>query len=598
MATAHIEARGNGTLKIPCPKCSCTVSRTEEDAVGSIRTCARCGHCTYLDREGKNIEEQGELNSTTHNTTETNPESNPETNPESNPETIPEKTRSAEVLNTAIPEEIQTGMREGEHPEMAGGSQVQDETAGMEPSGQEPEEMEPSGQEPEEMEPSGQERDETEPEEMEPEEMEPAGGGSDVMCPDCGASLDDSSIRRFRRMQLLQCPECRHWNINPEVGGSLDTKDKAIGAVIQANLEGTAGRSMNEEMERLTPEIKAIQQNVPRWIHRYIPPAAAVMKKMWTPTSSPTWEIDAIPLQVRRKTWWFWSITDQMTQYILATGRTGTERMDDALMDQAELISGEMPAAIILGHPNAEKISGLIRYVNQKTDIMSYQKGEENPDSSMVRFREAIQQRFKASVGKMSIESADVVLNQLSLSINLFEECPDTGTTPAENAGLKSPYRDWTDLVVIESNNPPPEESKTGRRPARQQAEKAAAKDEIKPEREADAEAAAAPSGADPAAGTGTGKPDSRSEPEPGNDEHASGNETNQNEETGEPETGEPRAAAFAAENGEITLRELLERLGQQEEEAYRKYLEIVQTREKVEEVIEFLEQEENLAAA
>ena len=55
---------------------------------------------------------------------------------------------------------------------------------------------------------------------------------------------------------------------------------------------------------------------------------------------------------------------------------------------------------------------------------------------------------------------------------------------------------------------------------------------------------------------------------------------------------------AFTGETGEITLRELLERLNQQEEKAHRKYLEIVQAREKVEGVIEFLQQEENLAAA
>ena len=49
----------------------------------------------------------------------------------------------------------------------------------------------------------------------------------------------------------------------------------------------------------------------------------------------------------------------------------------------------------------------------------------------------------------------DQALHAAVLSINLFEECPN-GNTPAENAGIASPYSNWTDLIEQEGRNSPP----------------------------------------------------------------------------------------------------------------------------------------------
>ena len=48
-----------------CPKCNNSVSRMERDILGTTRTCVICGHCAYMDREGRVIDERGKADGET-----------------------------------------------------------------------------------------------------------------------------------------------------------------------------------------------------------------------------------------------------------------------------------------------------------------------------------------------------------------------------------------------------------------------------------------------------------------------------------------------------------------------------------------------------
>ena len=656
-----------------CPKCSCTVSRTEDDAIGSMRICARCGHCTYLDRHGEIIREQedrGKLNNTTDSIMRTGAEpatAEPATAEQAKAEQAKVEQAKAEQAEaeqvtagptTAEPAMAEPAMAEPAAAEPAAAEQAGGmEAGGMEAGGMEAGATETDGisvpgglaigatqgectlevdQETEtEADPEPETAGETDVDKGQDPDMgpDPQAEGQptgeqqpDGVCPDCGEMADAADVKRFRRMTIIQCPNCRNWRINPEADGGLDSRSAVIGAAIQANLQGTTGTRLAQQMERLTGEVKAGQQNLNWWTRRHVMPAVEEYGKLQLPTASRTWEIDVIAIRPGHS---IWSITDQMTQYILATGGSEQDAAPGHLLNQAELISGEQPTVIILGHTVARNLRGLERYADQGTDIIWYGSAEENPDNSMVRFRTAARQRIEASLGKMSIESANAVMAQLAFSINLFEECPETGTTPAENAGVTNPHRDWGSLIQAQSKKPPPEEMKTSsNRSGRQlnQAPQGSAADgeddsanapeptpetapetetTPAPETEEDGGPTAAPEaraedGAEgeartperedasgPAAGPATGP---EAEPDKAPDGDAAADADNA--------PADPEQQEAPSYNGEITLKGLLEQLNQQEEEAFRKYMEIVQAREKVEGVIQFLQQEELTTAA
>lgn len=537
MVTAPLEAAKERETTTPCPKCNCAFSRTEEDAVGSMRTCTRCGHCTYLDREGNIIMEQGQLSSTTQSTPAVAPE--------------PAPTGTPEAIATIFPEieEIRLDVAETECPgkfpwDIPGNGEDDPGTGGDGP------------------------------------EDSPAGPWEERNCPGCGAAVDREDAARFRRLALLRCRSCGHWNLNPEAGESLDSREKAIGAAMQMNLDGTTTRDIIDRMEGLSPDTNISQQNLSWWTKRYGAPAAEAMREMRPPTASRTWEIDAVSFRMRSRDWLFWTVTDQMTQYVLATGRTDARGTCTALLEMAELVSGEKPTNIILASSIPEGTAALEQYDGEGADIIRQPPSGENPDGSMARLRKSVQQRLEGPSGKMTLENADMALAQVVMSINLFEEQPGTGTTPAENAGLKSPYRNWQELVETEAKNPPPE----GARNRRQRNEEGQI-----PGAEADSRDEETPAGEDAGeAQEGEHTPGPATSPPAGQEE---GN----GEQDG---TDAPEAAGMPAGTGEMTLRELLDRLNRQAEEAHRKYLEIVQTRESVEEIIRFMEMEESPRAA
>ena len=707
---------------VRCPKCNSAFSRTEEDAVGMIRSCTRCGHCTYLDKKGNIIEGEKKLNTTAENRLGN-------ANAAADPSAAPPGAEASSLEATGVEAPgveapgVEAFSMENPGVENPGAEVPSEEAPGVEVPSEEAPGVEVPSEEAPGVEAPGEENPSMEAPGVENPSMEVPGaevqGGTsglditEVMdiqmddsndkcleekkeetgCPNCGSVQNELEDKRFRRMPLTQCPDCRHWKTNPAHQGDLGTRERAIAAALQINMEGTPSRKLCEEMEILTDQVKATPANVAWWLPRYSKPATEAMGRLGTPTASRTWEIDTIPIRTRRTQWWYWSIIDQMTQYILATGRTETKRIDSSMLREAEWVSGERPTRILLGHPVPEDIQGLESYASKDCDILKYSGKEENPDSSMIRFRNAVKQKLDGSPGNTTIESIDHALNMLAISINLFEECPETGTTPAENAGIKSPYADLSNLVEIETNNPPSREARK--------------RDSVAPNEEAGTDQDQAQDGIQkedtPGAGQGQAvtpgpavreatqtaanevktaeetPPESAQEVETGAEaesaqeveaeaesaqEVEAGAETAQMVETGAEtaqmvETGAETAqvvetgaeiaqvvetgaeiaqvvetgaeiaqvvetgaeiaqvvetgaeASTSQENdartadphpvertGDITLRELLERLSLQEEEAYRKYLEVNQAKKQIEEVIQFLELEEPQPAA
>ena len=267
-------------------------------------------------------------------------------------------------------------------------------------------------------------------------------------CPNCGKPKDLRDIRRFQRTALRQCTTCLIWEINPEQKRKLGNQDLAIGIGLQMNFHGATSIEIQEKANLLTGNLHIGRSSMHYWIRRYAKTAIEKARKLQVVNNSGDWELDIVSLEYRTQQHYCWSITDSRTQYILATERTNELRIGEELFKIARHNAGHEPNTILL-RANIEKdIPGLAEQARTAT-LIQRSPSEENSDSSMARLRNGVTTRIGSARGEFNQVTMEYVLGALAMSINLFEQSEQLdGQTPAEAAGIQTPYRNWEDMVA------------------------------------------------------------------------------------------------------------------------------------------------------
>ena len=478
-------------VKAKCQKCGSQAKSVEYDIVGMVITCSICGKCVYMDRNNQPIEEQQKLEKAKTNIqkSDTPVETAPGTAEIQQEYNLAyqERQQRERSLKTAIdePEESKPETETNEVKE----SEMETETNEVEESKMETVTSEDEGSEPEtrtrEMEESKMENVTSEDEESktenvtneaeesktenvtnEAEESDPETVTSEAEetkqpatstagkpkikddgCPNCGKPKDLRDIRRFQRTALRQCTTCLIWEINPEQKRKLGNQDLAIGIGLQMNFHGATSIEIQEKANLLTGNLHIGRSSMHYWIRRYAKTAIEKARKLQVVNSSGDWELDIVSLEYRTQQHYCWSIIDSRTQYILATERTNELRIGEELFKIARHNAGHEPNTILL-RANIEKdIPGLAEQARTAT-LIQRSPSEENSDSSMARLRNGVTKRIGSARGEFNQVTMEYVLGALAMSINLFEQSEQLdGQTPAEAAGIQTPYRNWEDMV-------------------------------------------------------------------------------------------------------------------------------------------------------
>ena len=375
----------------PCPKCNSRVSRVEKDILGSVRTCALCGHCTYMDQEGLVIEgKEAQENMTT------------------------DTDRATEEPNQAAPteEENQATMPEG----ITDLEKPKDEEDGAEPAG---------------------------PEDGPGEEEEPQ---PPDRCGNCQATPGEAGWDRFQRLPARQCSVCGGWELNPWYEGDLTDRDEEIGVIIQLMQSGNSTGKVIDLTKRLLNG-KTISTNTPGWWTKsIITPAALEAQKLKARTGE-EWSVKGMPLNDKNDPMWAWAVADNMTQYILSISITKGAMPEERLIREATEKASVAPSRIILmeGTP---AVAGVLK--KQLKDCIFIKGGtDRKPNQSLERLMWVSRKRMESnrSIGNMKPESIRETIAANTISINLFEQSPDlAGRTPAEAAGVQAPFSNWAQV--------------------------------------------------------------------------------------------------------------------------------------------------------
>ena len=267
-------------------------------------------------------------------------------------------------------------------------------------------------------------------------------------CPNCGKPKDPRDIRRFQRTALRQCTACLSWEINPGQKRKPGSQNLAIGIGLQMNFHGAKSKEIQEKANLLTGNLHIGRSSMHYWIRRYAKAAIERARKLQVVNTTGDWELDIISLEYRTQQHYCWSITDSRTQYILATERTSQLKIGEELFKMARHAAGHEPHTILIS-PNMKKnVPGLAKQARAAT-LIQRSPSEENSDGSMTRLRNGVTKRIESARGEFNQVTMEYVLGALAMSINLFEQSEKLDDqTPAEAAGVETPYRNWEDMVV------------------------------------------------------------------------------------------------------------------------------------------------------
>ena len=278
-------------------------------------------------------------------------------------------------------------------------------------------------------------------------------------CPYCGQSKNPRDIRRYERTALRQCTKCLTWEINPGQKRKPGNEALAISIALQMNFQGAGTKEIQEKIDLLTKNVRMGRNSLHYWIRRYAKPGIERARKLQVVNSSGEWELDIVSLKYRTQQHYCWSITDVRTQYILATERTSQPRIGEELFKMATHAAGQEPHTILLGDDLKKDTPGLAEQARTAT-LIQRRPSEENSNGSTARLRNALLKRMEAARGGFNQETMGYILGALAMSINLFEQSEQLGEqTPAEAAGVETPYQNWEDMVKKEKVIDNPAES-------------------------------------------------------------------------------------------------------------------------------------------
>lgn len=177
---------------------------------------------------------------------------------------------------------------------------------------------------------------------------------------------------------------------------------------------------------------------------------AVKMMESYKPKVSDTWIADETAIKFNDKLYWIWDIIDHDTRFLLASYLTPNRGTKEAqmLMELAAKRAGKIPKRVITDKL-AAYLDGIELVFGADTKHIQNGPFEKEDDTNLIeRFQGTIKDRTKVVRGYKTLPTARLILDGFLIHYNFFRpHISLKGRTPAEVAGIKLPYKTWTDFV-------------------------------------------------------------------------------------------------------------------------------------------------------
>lgn len=266
--------------------------------------------------------------------------------------------------------------------------------------------------------------------------------------------------------QMYLCRDCGHKFARTDTIPQMQTPSKEIADVVSMYYEGLSERKIRRN--QIQQEENYISTgSIYNWVNRFTVLAEKEAEK-YNPKVGDTWIADETfiridkrkgsksgienPYDKSRKAKWviFWDIIDADTRFLLASHVTSTRNKADAqaLMEKAAERAGKTPKVVVTDKL-AAYLDGVELAYGSDTQ---HKQGEpftvENNTNLIERFHSTIKNRTEVMRALKNRSTLKKFMDGWLIHYNFFR--PHMGIddkTPAEEAGIKFPFKDWKDIV-------------------------------------------------------------------------------------------------------------------------------------------------------
>jgi len=249
-------------------------------------------------------------------------------------------------------------------------------------------------------------------------------------------------------VQEYICLKCKRKFNAKDAPYKMRSPVEQIGASLNMFYDGLSFADVSRHLDE-TYDNPVSRSTVWRWVTKYTVEALRILEPLKLKVGD-TWVVDETVIKVAGKNMWFWDIIDEETRFLLASHLSRSRGMLDvvSVMRGAWQRSGTAPRFIIsdsLGvYPD-----GIDRVFGDYSRHIKARGLTEKISTNLIeRFHSTVKERTKVLRGFKSIDTAYLILDGFLINYNFFRPHMSLDNkTPAEVAKIKSPVKNWTELV-------------------------------------------------------------------------------------------------------------------------------------------------------
>lgn len=266
---------------------------------------------------------------------------------------------------------------------------------------------------------------------------------SEVACKYCGSNTGILRFGTYKGTQRFWCKKCQRKFADNQAVPGMRTPTDQVGMAL---LDFYSGDSLNDIRTRLTQQFQnsPSDSSIYGWIIRFSKVAIDRTKNL-QPKVGDVWLADETVLTIAGKNIWFWDVMDAKTRFLLASHMSASRSSHDAeaLMRDAAKRAGKSPKTVLTDRLLAY-VDGIERAFGSDTTHIQSQGFTVQPNTNLIeRLHGSIKDRTKVMRGLKSIHSAYLFMDGWATHYNFIRLHDTLKQTPAQKAGLVSPFKDW-----------------------------------------------------------------------------------------------------------------------------------------------------------
>ena len=268
-----------------------------------------------------------------------------------------------------------------------------------------------------------------------------------IKCKWCG-SVDIKKYGIRDGVQEYLCLKCgRKFNAK-DAPYKKQTPVEQIGTSISSYYDGLSFADVARHLKESGNEVN--ESTVYRWVISYAEKAIRIFDT-YTPKVSDFWVADETMIQFNNTHYWLWDLIDRDTRFLLASylsPNRGTAQAQRLMELAAKRAGNKVPKAVITDKLSAYLDGVELTFGADTEHIQSSPFAKEDDTNVIERFQGTIKDRTKVIRGFKTYETALTILNGFLVHYNFFKpHLSLKGKTPAVIAGIKLPFKTWTEFV-------------------------------------------------------------------------------------------------------------------------------------------------------